>query len=234
MKRSEWAATAAALPQAARLERERPFWTALRDIWGWRRVADAGCGAGFHTVLLRELGVAVSGFDLAIAALVTGERRGVAVGDVTCPPFRNGRFDAVLCLGNTMSLLPDLGAQRRALAGMAGLLRPRGVVLVQGEDASAVARGGPLVRGRALDEGAMHVRVFEARGRRVRMLAGVARPGFESPLHEVWLLPTSPERLARVAKPSGLRPVKLLASPPAGAGWWAAFAVETESSAARE
>jgi SAM-dependent methyltransferase len=195
-------------------------------------VADAGCGSGTHLVLLRQLGVPVAGFDLELSALSAGERRGVAVGDVTCPPFRTGGFDAVLCLGNTLSLLPDRAAQRRAMAGMAALVRCRGVVLVQGEDAAAVARCGPVVRGRALDGGAVHVRVFESRGRRVRMLAGVARPGSQSPLHEVWLLPTSPERLAQMAKPAGLRPLTLPASPPAGVGWWAAFVVGAERSAA--
>ncbi|MFZ5785161.1 MAG: class I SAM-dependent methyltransferase [Acidobacteriota bacterium] len=229
MTRSGWAATAATLPQAARLERERPFWRTLAGYWEWRWVADAGCGAGFHAALLRELGVSVAGFDLELAALAGGERGRVAVGDITLPPLRTGRFDAVLCLGNTMSLLPDRAAQRRALAGMAALVRPGGVVLLQGETASDVSRDGPVVRARALEDGALHVRVFETRGRRVRMLAGAARPGGESPLHEVWLLPTSAASLRLLGKARGLRSASLPARPPgAAATWWLALVAPSD------
>ena len=53
-RREGWAALAAAIPEGARRERERPFWQALAVAWGWRRVVDAGCGSGFHLALLGE------------------------------------------------------------------------------------------------------------------------------------------------------------------------------------
>lgn len=215
---------AATLPQAERRARELPFWSALAERWGWRRVADAGCGAGFHLGLLRELGVGAVGFDLAVAALRSARRHPVCTGDVLAPPFRPAAFDAVLCLGNTVSLLPDRAAQRRALAGLAALLRPGGVLVLQGEDAASNVARGPVVRTRRIDAETVHVRLFERRGRRVRMLAGVAPAGGEAPVEETLLLPTSAATIRRTAGRLGLGPVDLPApTPGGGAAWWAAL-----------
>jgi SAM-dependent methyltransferase len=209
-----WAATAAALPTAGRAERERPFWQGLTAAWGWRRVADAGCGAGFHLALLRDLGLEAIGFDLALAAL---PREGAAVaGDLLAPPLRPGSFDAALCLGNTISLLPGRAGQQRAVAALAALVRPGGVVLVQGEDVGAIVAAGPVARTRALADDRLHVRLFERRGRRVRMLAGVVRPGGQAALEPAWLLPTQPADLERLAGRLGLEAVPLPARPPGG------------------
>jgi SAM-dependent methyltransferase len=217
-----WAGSAASLPTDERSQREAPFWRRLAADLGWRLVIDAGCGAGFHVRLLRGLGVRVAGCDLSLSALLAGERNGVAVTDLLAPALRPGRADAVICLGNTFSLLPSRDAQRRALAALARLLRPGGALLLQGEDAAAAVAAGPLLRTRKLADGSVHVRAFERRGARVRMLAGAAAPGAEAPLHGVWLLPTNAASLTRMARPLGLRSVPLPFAPPGAAvTWWA-------------
>lgn len=221
-----WAEAAAALPTAERAARERPFWQALIGAWGWRRVADAGCGAGFHLELLRGLGLNATGFDLAVAALPRGGT--AAAGDLLSPPLRPGMFDAALCLGNTLSLLAGRSAQRRALAALASLARPGGVVLLQGEDAGALVRVGPVVRVRRVEGGGVHVRVFEKRGRRVRMLAGIAT-GSQATLAEAWLVPTSADDVVRTARQLGLRRVDVPTQPPGeGVGWWIAFSARAD------
>lgn len=221
-ERERWAGSAASLPTDERSRREAPFWQRLASELGWRLVVDAGCGAGFHVRLLRGLGVRVAGCDLSLSALLAGERHGVAACDLLAPALRPGLADAVICLGNTLSLLPSRDAQRRALASLASLLRPGGALLLQGEDAAAAVAEGPLLRTRQLADGSVHVRAFERRGARVRMLAGAAAPGAEAPLHGVWLLPTNAASLARMARPLGLRPVTLPVPPPGAAvTWWA-------------
>lgn len=216
-----WAGSAASLPTDERSRRELPFWTQVATDLGWRTVVDAGCGAGFHVKLLRGIGIRVAGCDLSLSALLAGERHGVAVSDLLAPALRPGAADAVLCLGNTFSLLPSRDAQRRALTSLASLLRPGGALLLQGEDAAAAVASGPLLRTRALADGSIHVRAFERRGARVRMLAGAAAPGAEAPLHGVWLLPTNAASLARMARPLGQRPAPLTVEPPGAAvTWW--------------
>ncbi len=174
--------------------------------------------------LLRDLGVGALGFDLAVPALLAAPRHAVCAGDVLAPPFRPGAFDAVLCLGNTVSLLPDRAAQRRVLAVLGALLRPGGVLVLQGEDAARNVARGPVVRTRRIDAETVHVRLFERRGRRVRMLAGVAPAGGEAPVEETLLLPTTAGSITRSAGHLGLGPVDLPAPPPGGgAAWWAAL-----------
>ncbi len=221
-----WAAAAAALPATARAERERPFWQALAAAWRWRRVADAGCGSGFHVRLLRGLGVGSVGFDAALVALTAGRLPGVLAGDAAHPPLRAGTFDAALCLGNTFSLLASRTVQGNVLAALARLVRPGGVVLLQGEDSGVLAAGGPLVRARRAGDGATHVRVFERAGRRVRMLAAVVGNGAEARLAATLLVPTSAAAVERLAAAHGLAPLSLPAAPPGGgATWWVALSV---------
>lgn len=226
-----WAAVAAALPMAARAERERPFWQGLATSWGWRRVADAGCGAGFHVRLLGEIGVEAIGFDAALAAVRDQRGTRLVVGDIVSPPLREKAFDAALCLGNTLSVLPSRVAQHAALGALARVVRPGGVVLLQGENAGELVANGPIVRTRRLSDSALHVRVFERSGRRVRMLAGVVRDGAESPLETTMLLPTSPAVLARMARDLGLERVALPLTPPgSGVTWWVALSAPSPGS----
>jgi SAM-dependent methyltransferase len=221
-----WAAAAAVVPQAARAERERPFWHAMVAHFGWRTVADAGCGAGFHLSLLRDLGVDGVGFDAALGVLAGHLVAKAAGADLLRPPFADGAFDAALCLGNTISLLPSRAAQREGLAALMRVTRAGGLVLLQGEDAGNLAAAGPMVRTRRLDETSVHVRVFERVGRKVRMLTGVAREGHDATLEEARLLPTSERTLSRMAGGLGLVRAALPAPPPGGtAAWWAAFSV---------
>ena len=142
----------------------------------------------------------------------------MCAGDVLAPPFQPGAFDAVLCLGNTVSLLPDRAAQRRVLAVLGALLRPGGVLVLQGEDAARDVARGPVVRTRRIDAETVHVRLFERRGRRVRMLAGVAPAGGEAPVEETSLLPTTAGSITRSAGHLGLGPVDLPAPPPGRRG----------------
>jgi len=223
-ERNAWARTAAALPEAARRRREQPFWRSLVRAWGWKRVVDAGCGAGFHLRLLAGLGVESCGFDLALAVLPRGAA--VVAADLLRPPLAAGVFDAALCLGNTLSLLPSRALQLQALRALALLVRPGGTVLVQGEDSGALARDGPAARVRWLAGRAVHVRVFERAGRRVRMLAGVLTPMAETRLAETFLLATSAGVVTRLARRVRLGVVPLPAPPPASSvGWWLALSV---------
>jgi len=220
--RENWSAVAASLPTAARAARERPFWRTLVSTFRWERVADAGCGAGFHVAMLRELGVETVGFDAALAVVRSGA--GTVVGDLGNPPLRPATFDAAVCLGNTVSLLSSRTAQLGALASLAALLRAGGTVLLQGEDVGALVARGPMARTRPLEDGRVHLRVFGRVGRRVQMLAGITDPGTESHLERTLLLPTSLRSILRLAGTLGMKPAALPTAPPGGATtWWAAL-----------
>lgn len=98
------------------------------------RALDVGCGTGFQTAILREMGYVAHGLDLS-GALLRGARERLPVaalvqGDALALPYRDGAFDAVACCGSTLSYVDDAG---RALAEIARVLEPSGRLFVECE-----------------------------------------------------------------------------------------------------
>lgn len=102
------------------------------------RVADIGCGTGF---LLDHLSRKVeiersAGLDLSWHALLRARERGradVMIGSALDVPLEDGAFDLVTCI-DTLQHLPQEG-ETRAMAELARLLRPGGVLYVRANSA---------------------------------------------------------------------------------------------------
>lgn len=143
-----------------RLAREIPFLVeVLRTEAAAERIADVACGTGMHAVALAKEGFQVTGFDRDAALLREAGRRArgsARRSDLSLQvewtrasfatlPDRAGSssFDSVLCLGNSIALIPaeELPA---AMANMAGMLRHGGVLV-------AHTINFPLLAGRAED-----------------------------------------------------------------------------------
>ncbi|MBO1416200.1 class I SAM-dependent methyltransferase [Streptomyces sp. FH025] len=115
-------------------------------------VLDVGCGTGSLAQLIAADGHRVSGVDLA-PRMVTRARAKLAaaglpghfvVGDAAAPPFREGRFDVLLC----RHLIWTLPAPEQALRAWVRLLRPGGrLVLVEGRWREAGRPVRPYVAG---------------------------------------------------------------------------------------
>lgn len=104
------------------------------------RVLDSACGIGQLAV-----GLALQGFDVVASdispamvqrtAQLAAERR-VDLSAVTCAwedlsPVRvGGPFDAVFCVGNSLTHAPGRDSRRGALAAMASVLRPAGLLVL--------------------------------------------------------------------------------------------------------
>ena len=95
---------------------------------------DAGCGTGFQSALLTELGWDAHGVDVSAGLLAVARRRlpGVAfaLASVETLPYPDGRFDAIVCCGSTLSFVDD---PARALAELGRVLRPGGRLLLDCE-----------------------------------------------------------------------------------------------------
>jgi SAM-dependent methyltransferase len=99
------------------------------------RLLEVGCGNGFSTRRFRALVSHVDAFDYSLEMI---ERARAGVGEtnnrfihdnVLAPEHLAGPYDAVLCI-RVLINLQDLGQQRRALANLKQLLRPRGLLLL--------------------------------------------------------------------------------------------------------
>src|SRR5262245_19326211 len=95
---------------------------------------DAGCGTGFQTAILAELGYRAHGLDVSAGSLVVARRRqpaaGFALGDVVALPYADAVFDAAVCMGSTLDFVDDAG---RALRELARVLRPGAPLLIEYE-----------------------------------------------------------------------------------------------------
>jgi SAM-dependent methyltransferase len=98
------------------------------------RALDAGCGTGFQTALLADLGYETHGIDISprLLALARGRRPGVPLvrGSIEALPYADASFGAVTCCGSTLSFVE---APARALAEIGRVLRPGGRVLLECE-----------------------------------------------------------------------------------------------------
>jgi len=126
-----------------RLRREEPFFRKAFADRGAASVLDAACGTGRHAVEFARWGLRAAGADLSPAMIERARAASRAAGvDVTWAvagfgrlaaafPEEVGAFGAVTCVGNSLPHLADDAALDRALADMARMLRPGGVLVVQ-------------------------------------------------------------------------------------------------------
>jgi len=106
---------------------------------GAKRVLDVAAGTGFHSVRLIEAGFEVVTADgspqMLAKAFENGRRRGHVLRTVQAD-WRmlnrdiHGRFDAVICLGNSFTHLFDERDRRKALAEFYSALRHDGVLIL--------------------------------------------------------------------------------------------------------
>lgn len=102
----------------------------LTSRYGARKeVLEAGCGTGLILERLAAFASRAEGFDLSPGMLEKARERGLTVreGSVTSIPYPDASFD-VVCSFKVLAHVPDI---RTALAEMARVTRPGGVVLAE-------------------------------------------------------------------------------------------------------
>jgi glycine/sarcosine N-methyltransferase len=123
-----------------RFVQERPFFRVLVERFKIKSALDAGCGSGFHSLLLAQLGVQVTGVDISAEMLRRVEQHARDL-NVHVKALRGtfqeldrvvrGRFDAVFSLGNSLPHILTLKELTRALRNFGSLLNPQGILFVQ-------------------------------------------------------------------------------------------------------
>lgn len=125
----------------ARLAAEGPFLRAILAEVGAHSVLDVACGSGGHALALARWGYATAGVDASspMVALARSKaaRAGLevpfAVAELAGLPeqFGEQKWDAVLCLGNSLPHLLTDEDLIGALRGMAAVMSPGGLLLLQ-------------------------------------------------------------------------------------------------------
>jgi SAM-dependent methyltransferase len=133
-----------------RLAHEGPFFRRLFGRIDARRVLDAACGSGRHAAMFHSWGLEVEAADISPAMIArakamfgqSGSESGNEAGRQECPPhwvvrgfsepvLPQAPFDAAVCIGNSLALVPDLSTAEAAIQQMLAAVRPGGLLIVQ-------------------------------------------------------------------------------------------------------
>lgn len=102
----------------------------LGDIQG-QDVLDAGCGTGFVSQILLERGATIYGLDNDSDAVRIASGKGGGTyrqGQVEAMPYRDGAFDAIICVSVLCYLTEEIVA--RAYEEMFRVAKPKGRIVV--------------------------------------------------------------------------------------------------------
>jgi SAM-dependent methyltransferase len=120
-----------------RLANEGPFFRAVFESISCRRVLDAACGTGHHAAMFHSWGLSVEGADVSQHMIQRcrqrhGESNALrwTVRGFDEPVASGERFDAAICIGNSLALASDAGRAGAAVGHMLQAVRPGGLVVV--------------------------------------------------------------------------------------------------------
>lgn len=155
-------------------ELHRILRSTLRPAAPGERALDAGCGTGFQTHILAELGYRPHGLDLSAASLAVARGRQpgsrLVRGDLGVLPYGDASFDAVVCAGSTLSFVDE---PARAVAEIARVMRRGARLLLEYERRWCLDIAWTLVSSVTADAFAYGLRPAEARA----LVAGPWRTG---------------------------------------------------------
>lgn len=123
-----------------RFVQEGPFFRLLVQRYHVASALDAGCGTGFHSIVLASLGVSVTAVDVSARMLreLEGHMNGLGYDIRTVqaqfadlPARITERLDAVFCMGNTLAHLRSKQELGGALQVFSHLLVPGGIFFAQ-------------------------------------------------------------------------------------------------------
>ncbi|HTP14037.1 MAG TPA: class I SAM-dependent methyltransferase, partial [Bacteroidota bacterium] len=123
-----------------RFAHEKPFFRLLVEQYGIRKALDAGCGTGFHSLLLAQLGVDVTAIDISAAMVARVHEHSKSLHlrvDAVRAGFAEVRkvlkpgFDAVFVMGNSLAHLLTVSELQMSLSSFASILKPEGILFLQ-------------------------------------------------------------------------------------------------------
>ena len=123
----------------ARAKSEGRFFIDVLRARGIESVLDVATGTGFHSVRLTEAGFDVISVDGSAAMLAkafeNGQKRGLILKTVQADWRRlnrsiRGKYDAIICLGNSFTHLHNEQDRRKALAEFYAALRYDGILIL--------------------------------------------------------------------------------------------------------
>jgi glycine/sarcosine N-methyltransferase len=206
-----------------RFVHEEPFFRLLVQRYRIGTALDAGCGTGFHSILLARLGVSVTAVDVSPRMLheLTRHTSGLGVEIRTVqaafselPARVAGPFDALFSMGNTLAHLLSGEDLRAALAAFARLLAPGGILFIQVLNYDRILTTRPEIQSVKETKAGTFIRSYEYHGETIRfsIRKTAGAPGDEERSQSVNLRPVVSEELSGMLVGTGFEEVHLFGS----------------------
>jgi 2-polyprenyl-3-methyl-5-hydroxy-6-metoxy-1,4-benzoquinol methylase len=153
-----------------RFVHERPFFQMLVDRHSIKSALDAGCGTGFHSLLLAQLGVNVTAVDVSSSMLHGLRQHAKEMSfQITTnqsnfedlPKKLHDKFDAVFCMGNTLAHMQSAAELQSVLSAFRALLKPGGVLFAQTLNYDRIVKVRDVIQSVKEADGKMFVRWYE-------------------------------------------------------------------------
>ena len=133
-----------------RLKNEAPFFNKLFKENRVKKVLDLACGTGHHSIYFAKSGYEITGIDkseemIRIARENSKDIAGVKfliASFLNVYPRLKDRFDAVICLGNSLPHLLSKKNLKKTLQNIYNLLNPEGILIVQNRNYDKILKRG--------------------------------------------------------------------------------------------
>lgn len=136
---------------SARADSEGQFFIDVLRARGKTTVLDVACGTGFHSVRLRNAGFNVTSADGSATMLAKAFQNGQAHGLILKTVQADwrwlnrdiqGKYDAIICLGNSFTHLHTEADRRRTLAEFYAALKHDGILILDQRNYDAILDAG--------------------------------------------------------------------------------------------
>jgi 2-polyprenyl-3-methyl-5-hydroxy-6-metoxy-1,4-benzoquinol methylase len=153
-----------------RFVQERPFFRLLVERFGITSALDAGCGTGFHSLLLAQLGVDVTAVDVSRNMIDILQRhahemklsiRAVESTFHDMPEKLHTQYDAVFAMGNTLAHLLSREDLLSTLKAFQRILKSNGLLFLQNLNYDRILAKRDSIQSVKEHQGTIFVRYYE-------------------------------------------------------------------------
>lgn len=204
-----------------RFAREKLFFQNLIRRYGIASAMDAGCGTGFHSLLLAQLGVRVVAVDISenmlhrLALHARAMSLKIKMVHSSFEDIRKNlrqKVDAVFSMGNSLPHLLSKKALRRTVKGFAASIMRSGILLVQILNYDRILASRERIQSIKEVNGKTFIRFYDYEGQRLRFnILSIRKQGsgLRHELNSVTLRPILSKELAELVNECGFGNVKL-------------------------
>ncbi|RPI06770.1 MAG: class I SAM-dependent methyltransferase [Ignavibacteriae bacterium] len=203
---------------------EQPFFRMIRDRFQLKTALDAGCGTGFHSILLGRLGLKVTATDISEEMLTQTRRHakenGIHIKTIKSkfPGLKKAaphQFDSVFCLGNTCAHLLTEEELLHSLSSFYGVLNRHGVLILQLLNYNRILAQHERIQNIKEADGKTFIRFYDYENKLIRFNILTLEKNTGSISHSlksVMLRPWKPQEIIRCLRHSGFDEVNLYGS----------------------